>query len=846
MACSQRKNGRNRENGNANASDNSLIGRIVSGYRILNRIGGGFSGVIYRAETDAKFATLKTPPNNTKSSQKKNESDQSNQKIVAIKFLRSWNHDEQGFARFERESRTLSRLNHSNIARLIETGFHDETPFLVMPFIDGLTLGEQIHEHPELPLKQRIHWFVKICQAIAFAHQNQIIHRDLKPSNILIECENESGERRVVVTDFGIAKSLDTTHRELTRTGEFLGTPRFMAPEQIDSENEINALADVYGLGAILYFLLTGKAPFDDVSIHQVPNAVLTSMPNPPGKVVKIAALEKDLETICLKCLNTDKASRYQSVPELLAEIDRWQGKRPIHAKPTPLIRRFRLWSQANPHVTIMGAALITTNMISLLVLSYLWRQAQQQSEDRFELLKMQVQQEIDLREDSTQAVVRIGMLKTITNGFDALEQKRGRLDDEMLRMSAVAWYNLARFERSYSSVGNELAERRSKQQFEALARRFPNELEHRFSLFHWQNLFGSPNGAYQIIHSLIEDDPGNEAYLDCLANACYLRGRELFHAGEFRSAIQALTEGITTVDELIRSSQESQQHRFAKHYIRLHTFRAKANWAINLPKKAEDDIHSAIHFGEEVLPSFPQDYEVPAAYTDALWFAAGDAMTNNNWESAYDFIQKSQTLLESSLSHRKYKFQYWGVCGKILLLNWMYFEASGDIQEAEKWKRELNGHCAAWKADGRYPFGRAGLYSKLLIGQMDQLPLTVIEAELAKECGDLPEFSSVNILLSVARCDLDSAQQLLNRWSNDSDANSKPATTEQIYKRLLAHAASLGPDEWEPFVLTETEKQTAVAWSGFSLQFAIEALNRFFDKCLEDRSSQNEFGIEL
>ena len=181
-------------------------GTIIGPYEIVECVGAGGTGTVFQA--------------------KRVDDDSS---FVAIKVLQPWMHSKQGYDRFEVEKRTLNELNHPGIAKLLDQGLHNGSPYLVMQFIDGPELDEAL-ESRSVSLQQRITWFRKICEAVAAAHERQILHRDLKPGNILIGLDGNP-----VVTDFGLAKSLklDAGESNLTTTGRVMGTPKFMAPEQV-------------------------------------------------------------------------------------------------------------------------------------------------------------------------------------------------------------------------------------------------------------------------------------------------------------------------------------------------------------------------------------------------------------------------------------------------------------------------------------------------------------------------------------------------------------------------------------------------------------------------------------
>ncbi|HJW37904.1 MAG TPA: protein kinase [Candidatus Udaeobacter sp.] len=298
-------------------------------YEILEEIGRGGMGVIYRARQ------------------------QHSRRIVAVK--RIFAHDvnsHETLVRFRREAEAVARLDHANILPIYEVSESDEgLPFFSMKYATGGSLRTAAPKLRNDPRKC-VQLMAKVAHAIAYAHSKGVLHRDLQPGNILLD---ENGEP--MVSDFGLAKWLDETS-DLTRTLETLGTPGYIAPEQAECRAaELTSVADIYSLGAILFYLLTGRPPFVGPNvlcvIHQ---AAATSAPHLRSLV---PSLDRDLETIVGRCLERDPKARYQSAGALADDLERWLRYEPIRARRTGVFTRGRKWVRRNPTTTVLIATLV-------------------------------------------------------------------------------------------------------------------------------------------------------------------------------------------------------------------------------------------------------------------------------------------------------------------------------------------------------------------------------------------------------------------------------------------------------------------------------------------------------
>lgn len=259
--------------------------------------------------------------------------------------------------RFQAEAESAAVLRHEGIVPIYASGEHKGNPYFSMQFIEGNTLADLINNN-SLNCRAAAKLLSSIADAVTYAHSKGVIHRDLKPSNILI---NKQGAP--IITDFGLAKRNDTDP-DLTGTGQIIGTPNYMSPEQASGLNHlISTRSDIYSLGAILYAMCAGKPPFDGGTMIDTLNQVSNAPPTPLQRFNK--KIDRDLETIALKCLDKSPASRYQSASDLKADLDRYLNHEPIKASATPPPIRALRWCRRNPVLALLSS-ITATMMVAL------------------------------------------------------------------------------------------------------------------------------------------------------------------------------------------------------------------------------------------------------------------------------------------------------------------------------------------------------------------------------------------------------------------------------------------------------------------------------------------------
>ncbi|XZE55399.1 bifunctional serine/threonine-protein kinase/formylglycine-generating enzyme family protein [Planctomycetaceae bacterium SH139] len=297
-------------------------------YELLREVARGGMGIVYQARQ------------------------KSLDRVVALKMILSGQFaGGDDVKRFYAEAQAAANLDHPRIVPIYEIGEHAGQHFYSMGFINGHSLAEPLRHGPLTP-SLAAKYAQQIAEAIAYAHAQGVIHRDIKPANVLID---SAGQIRV--TDFGLAKRIDTDS-DLTGTSQVLGTPAYMSPEQArGNAADVNQLADVYSLGALLYCLLAARPPFQAATTLDTLLQVLHNEPIPLRKIDP--SIPRDLETICERCLQKEPRQRYQSAQAIADDLNRWQQHQPIQARPISAVEKGWMWCKREPLVASLIVAMI-------------------------------------------------------------------------------------------------------------------------------------------------------------------------------------------------------------------------------------------------------------------------------------------------------------------------------------------------------------------------------------------------------------------------------------------------------------------------------------------------------
>jgi serine/threonine protein kinase len=338
----------------------------IPGYEIIGELGRGGMGIVYKAREIAL------------------------DRLVALKVVTAGSlASAEQKARFRGEARAEARLQHPNIVQVHAVGEHEGFPYLSLEYMDGGSLGQKIARQPQPP-RQAAQIVYLLSRAMAYAHQHGIIHRDLKPANVLLqnrvtthntnntnqktkEKQSKSASSRSLsshssdscnswfdavpkIADFGLAKFLEEESGH-TRSGNLMGTPSYMSPEQAGGRKNIGPATDIWALGVILYELLVGRTPFTGASTVETLENVRTREPVPPTQLQPKVPI--DLDTICLQCLRKEQSQRYASADELADDLRRFLDGEPIRARPIGAMGRLLRWSRRNPRVAALSAAVL-------------------------------------------------------------------------------------------------------------------------------------------------------------------------------------------------------------------------------------------------------------------------------------------------------------------------------------------------------------------------------------------------------------------------------------------------------------------------------------------------------
>jgi serine/threonine protein kinase/tetratricopeptide (TPR) repeat protein len=304
-----------------------LLGELGD-YELLEEVGRGGQGVVFRARQKSLNRNIAL-------------------KVISLGQWASKAH----LKRFRLEAEAAARLEHPGIVPIHEVGERDGSCYFSMKFVEGGQLDEVARREP-MPPRRAAELIAKVARTVHYAHEHGILHRDIKPGNILLDAKGEPH-----LTDFGLARLVES-ESSVTQTLDVLGTPSYMAPEQAVGNNAaVSSATDVYGLGGVLYQLLTGQPPFAGGATYETIKLLLDTEPKQPRLLNP--KIDRDLSTICLKCLEKDPKSRYTSALALAEDLERWLKHEPIQARHTGFFARGKKWVRRNPTSALLAACLI-------------------------------------------------------------------------------------------------------------------------------------------------------------------------------------------------------------------------------------------------------------------------------------------------------------------------------------------------------------------------------------------------------------------------------------------------------------------------------------------------------
>jgi eukaryotic-like serine/threonine-protein kinase len=324
----------------------------IGSYVLLGEIGRGGMGVVYRAHHEHL------------------------RRDVALKMLLTGPSADRGERiRFRAEAEAVARLQHPHIVQIFEVGEHDNSaggprPYVALEYVDGANLAARLAGRPQPPGQAAV-WLEPLARAVDYAHTQGVVHRDLKPSNVLLTRDDQPK-----LCDFGVAKILGGSDIK-TRSGTLVGTVEYMAPEQAEGKGMVGPPADIYALGALLYVMLTGRPPFQGASLLDTLQQIRTQEPVSPRRLQP--TVPRDLETICLKCLQKEPVRRYATASDLADDLLRFAAGEPIVARPVGPLERSARWMRRHPTVAGLIAAVVLVALTAFGLVAWQWREALRQ-----------------------------------------------------------------------------------------------------------------------------------------------------------------------------------------------------------------------------------------------------------------------------------------------------------------------------------------------------------------------------------------------------------------------------------------------------------------------------------
>lgn len=579
--------------------EKSLIGREIGRYTIIETIGQGAMGLVFRARRVG-----------------------SDGEDYALKLLRMAQQTPAGTDRFENEIAALARLKHPHIAELIDHGVtEDGSPYLVMAFIDGTPLSEL--KLQTVSIEQRCEWICQVAEAVSHAHQHLLLHRDLKPGNILI-----AGDGRAVVTDFGLAKSLDAdATRPLTAPGQVLGTPQYMAPEQVAADQEHTVATDVFGLGAVFYYMLTGTTPFGANSPRTYAAAVADSVPVPPRK--HNGNIEPDLATVCLKCLKRNPDDRYRSVDEFRVDVQRFLAGEPVTARPVSSLERIMYWCRRHRLTAALSLSLAAVIAFTMVSQRHLLRKSEenyqaaqkyaseasatnlrlQQQADRFRRTIEKLTEQIkDIGSDPRQLETRRALLATLATHYDALLELEP-VNADLVRSSAVAQFVYGSVVQQIMNYGPESSAvfQVAKDRFATFQKLAPDRADEvEFDLFHCERRLEQEVAAFERIEKLYKRNPGELIYRDAYANQSLNIARVSWSEGRYDEALAACAAGESAYQDLC--AEFGRESIYLRHIATAKYQRGRTLLELGKAELAEAELSAAVTIQQEFMTRHDDD----------------------------------------------------------------------------------------------------------------------------------------------------------------------------------------------------------------------------------------------
>ncbi len=705
---------------------------IMGDYELLDNLGEGGMGVVFRARQRSANRT------------------------VALKVIRPERlsallpaKKKEAIDRFHTEAQAAAALEHDNIVTVYDVGEVDGQQYFSMRYVDGRSLADLLRDGP-LENRRAAEYMEPVARAVHEAHQHGVLHRDLKPQNILVDDRSD----RALVADFGLAK-LTEQEEELTRAGEVMGTPQYMSPEQARDSAHVTEQSDLYALGATLYHLLTGRPAFQAATPIETLRQVIDELPVAPRQLNP--AIDRDLETICIKCLEKEPARRYDSAEQLADELGRYLNGEPIQARPIGVLGRTWRWGQRNPLAASSIGAAFGCLVLALVVMTVAYFQtaaAQRRSEasffkalDMVNVFFTRVSEETLLDQPGLQPLRKdlLHQAREYYTGF--LEQRAG--DRAIQDRLAETHYRVGLITAKIESPKDALES------------------------YDW---------AMAIQRELLRQNPKDRAHRFALANTLNAKGNALFQLGDWDASREMIEESKRLRGQLVEadSGNVEYQRKLANSHMNLGAVLNKLDKTDDARNEFEQaqTIREQLRANEGDEPKVLRDLAKGYFHLGDLLSVAGErAKLANDDESSYfelarDEIDKAvETLQQLMEVEETIEDQF--------LLNICYFSLAR-VQSADESQRVIE----------LYRLARAGA-EKLVIAnpKVDRF-----RAQLARANTELAvaEFQNGNTVGSEAS--LLRANELLRQLVHEDPDTSHYHDDLVQVQRLLAYLT--GPEE--------------------------------------------------
>ncbi len=655
----------------------SVIQRPVSipeipGYRVTRELGRGGAAVVYHGEQLQPA------------------------REVAIKMLLDTRRsDSRALSRFHAEIDSIARLNHRNIVPILEVGSFEHTIFYTMPYITGGSLANQLKRKSYKPL-QAARIIRDLARAAAAAHAAGLVHRDIKPDNVLLQPNDSmyANELDFIprLTDFGIAKQMAISS-SVTRTGEIVGTPCYMAPEQIRGDRESGATADVYSLGAILYELLTGRPPFQSHSSTETMLQALRDEPIPIRRLQR--QVPQDLERICTQAIARQPHLRYTTADQLSQDLDRFLEGHPVQARRVSWLGRTWKWSQRQPAIASLFTALILTT-ITLLVMwaQFTWQLKKQRDLAENSARKLADEQKLTLQNfDQAFDAIR-NYLEAVQSSPQLASDDTIEIRMELLETGSTFYTDLLQRNQRVSELP---AARRTTEKIHLeQARLFFNLGKLNYSVGDLQVSLGQFDTAQEICHRILGDSPFPIDRSDAgLPGSIWLSSsKALLECGRIESCLIHAQAGLeyfqrVSVTELL--SLDYRNWYLAESWLRV----AEAQFANDAPDRAMQSYQEALSFSL-ALPAIP-DFQLTRINVMTGIAQVHQLMDRINpaRDQATQAVEINRQLVSNSPKERRYRealARTMLVQAKVMMSAEMVEQAYHTMEEALIIQRELVG----------------------------------------------------------------------------------------------------------------------------------------------------------